>query len=76
MNDNDKAWTLAKLTNDQLQMVKKAEQTLGPDYLLVFEATDLDKAEVQVADLNQSQLDCLQGLEQALHMTVVAYEKR
>lgn len=67
---NDKVWILAKLTQDQLQLVQEAERTLGPFQVLVFQPADLD-----IAGLTESQVECLQGLEKDLGMTVVAYKK-
>lgn len=63
-------WMLANLTDDQLKLVREAEQTLGPVRVLVFRPADL-----QVAGLNESQIECLQGLEKGLGLTVVAYQK-
>jgi len=67
---NDKIWILAKLTQDQLKLVQEAEQTLGPFHVLVFQPADLD-----VAGLDESQVECLHGLEKSLGMTIVAYKK-
>ena len=68
---NDKIWILAKLTDGQLRLVKEAEQTLGSIQVLVFQPGDL-----KVAGLNESQIECLQGLEKNLGgLTIVAYQK-
>ena len=63
-------WMLANLTDDQLKLVREAEQTLGSINVLVFRPADL-----KVAGLNESQIECLQGLEKKLGMMVVAYTK-
>lgn len=66
-----KIYVLANLDGDQLRDVKEAEQTLVPGIeILAFKA-----AETDVAPLNPSQLECLQGLEQKLGLTLVAYRK-
>lgn len=72
---SDKIWTLAELTDDQLKLVKEAERTLGTDYLLAFQPHELDEAGLEPASLDRSQVECLEGLEQSLNMTVVAYKK-
>jgi hypothetical protein len=66
----DKIWMLANLTDDQLKLVREAEQTLGSINVLVFRPAGL-----KVAGLSESQIECLQGLEKKLGMTVVAYTK-
>ncbi|HLB46408.1 MAG TPA: hypothetical protein VJL59_05215 [Anaerolineales bacterium] len=68
---NDKIWILARLADDQLRLVREAEQTLGSIQVLVFQPGDLT-----VAGLNESQIECLHGLEKSLGgLTVVAYQK-
>ena len=76
-------WTWADLTNVQLQQLTEAENTLGTDYLLVYQpgqtqagpATDFFPGGVDVATLTPSQVECLQGLENQLHAVIVAYRK-
>lgn len=66
-----KLYVLANLNNEQLEQVKEAERTLIPDIeILAFKSADSE-----VARLNPSQLECLQGLEQKLGLTLVAYRK-
>ncbi len=66
-----KLYVLANLTDEQLNEVKEAEQTLVPGIeILAYKAADAD-----VARLNPSQLECLQGLEQKLGLTLVVYRK-
>jgi hypothetical protein len=67
---SDQVWILAKLSQDQLELVHEAERTLGPFQLLVFKP-----AELPLGKLNESQLECLRGLEKNLGMTVLAYVK-
>ncbi len=62
-------FTLTHLTPEQERLIKEAEDSLGGHVLLAF--TD---RQVQPADLNESQIECLQGLEQKLGMTILAVE--
>lgn len=83
-NMGSMGWTWAELTSEQLGLVTEAERTLGTDYLLVYQAREqagvsgtrslLDR--MQVAALNESQLECLHGLEKQLQAVVVAYQHR
>lgn len=75
----DNKWNWAELTPTQLEKLAEAESSLGVDYLLVFKAAEgrggkppLSRR-VAVAPLNESQLECLQGLERQLDAVVVAY---
>ncbi len=67
---NDTVWKIADLSDEQLTEIKEAEKTLGPFNLLAFETVRLDAAQ-----LSASQLECLQGLEKNLGITIVAYRK-
>ncbi|HLF28459.1 MAG TPA: hypothetical protein VJG32_19165 [Anaerolineae bacterium] len=75
-------WTWAGLTHDQLDLLAEAERTLGPDFLLAYrhDAQAIDstpgavRGGLRVATLNESQLDCLRGLETRLQAIVVAYQ--
>lgn len=62
-------YTLRQLTPEQEQMIKEAEQSLGGGVLLAFSDN-----QVRPADLNPSQLECLQGLEEKMGMTILAVE--
>lgn len=76
------SWTWAELSSEQLALVREAEQTLGADYLVVLqeagEAADgVDEPavdDIQIASLTESQLECLQGLEQQLGAMILAYQ--
>ena len=76
-------WSWADLTDPQLKHVAEAEETLGADYLLVYQPDNSSSSsgpgslpgELQVASLNASQLECLEGLENQLQAVVVAYNK-
>ena len=81
---DDDAWTWAELNRQQLNAISNAEQTLGADYLLAFQPRQTSDSppgevigdDVQPADLSESQIDCLRGLEQQIQATVVAYKQR
>ncbi len=66
----DTVWKIADLTDEQLKEIKEAEKTLGPFDLLAFQPVQMD-----TAGLTASQLECLQGLEKNLGITIVAYRK-
>lgn len=75
-------WTWAQLTDDQVQRLAFAEQTLGADILLVYQP--LSQAQqgqvaapeqgLRPASLNDGQLECLHGLEAQLQAVVIAYK--
>jgi hypothetical protein len=77
----DQAWTWANLSHEQLDWLAEAEQTLGTDVLIAYETGGQAvkpqelflKGSLQVANLNESQIECLQGLEKKLQSVVVAY---
>jgi hypothetical protein len=79
---NDRTWQLADLDERQLDLVREAERTLDADYVLVFRpvsdrppsAVNL-AGDLQPAALDDSQLECLQGLEQRLRAVTVAYQR-
>jgi hypothetical protein len=74
-------WTWANLADDQLELVAKAERTLGAEYLLVYQpspqptdaSVEAQLEDLQPAPLTASQIECLHGLEEQLHTIVVAY---
>jgi hypothetical protein len=73
-------WRWADLTNDQLQRVATAEQTLGADILLAYQpnpqaASVVPPQGLQPAPLTESQLECLHGLESQIHAVLVAYSQ-
>ncbi len=76
----DRSWNWAKLSDEQLRLLKDAERTLGADILLAFQSggeagnTDRQLPSLQAADLNESQVECLRGTEDRLASVVVAYK--
>ena len=79
----NKTWQWADLNEKQLDLVKDAEESLEVDYLLAFQAVEQRASGskspslkgAHVAQLTESQLECLQGLEAQIEATLVAYEK-
>ncbi len=68
---DDKVWTPAKLSAEQLDMVEETERTLGvPVNILALQPVG-----GKAASLNASQTECLQGLEKKLGMVLVALRK-
>jgi hypothetical protein len=76
-------WSWANLSEDQVSLVAEAEQTLGADYMLAYQSSERDASrniryfiqDLQLASLDESQLDCLQGLEKRLQAVVIAYKR-
>ena len=76
-------WSWANLSGDKLDMLRDAEQTLGVDILLAYkdragsavESRRLGQTGLQVASMNDSQVECLQGLEQKLGAVVIGYSQ-
>ena len=76
-------WSWARLNRQQLDLIKEAEETLGADILMAYRPDQradargelITQSGFQVASLNESQLECLQGLEQQLDSVVVAYQR-
>lgn len=76
-------WSWAALDREQLGILREAESTLGADILLAYQpesqphaqAPTINQMGLQVAALNESQLECLQGLEQMVNAVVIAYRK-
>ncbi len=81
---NTGSWMYAHLNNEQLKMVSEAEQTLGKNvkYVLAYEpdhgntsqGMNIPLEDLRVAELNPSQVECLQGLESRLNTVLVAYQ--
>lgn len=71
------AWKFAQLDSKALQLVKLAEETLGADYVLAFEEGSNDAPPkldgLAPAPLDDSRLECLEGLEEQLGVVAVAY---
>ena len=76
-------WRWANLNGEQLNMLMEGEQTLGADILLAYEQDQtatvqegkFHQSGLQAARLNDSQIECLQGLEKNLQAVVIAYQQ-
>ena len=76
-------WSWAALNREQLGILREAEQSLGADILLAYQEESQPQAQapaltemgLHVAALNESQLECLQGLEQMVNAVVIAYQQ-
>jgi len=75
-------WIFAKLDNDQLELIKQGEAALGVDYLLAFRQDEsarpgnigLILEGLTAASMDDSEIECLEGLELRLQAVVVAYK--
>ncbi|NLG72982.1 MAG: hypothetical protein GX495_13200 [Chloroflexi bacterium] len=82
---NTSGWTWADLRGENLNLLQEAENTLGEgvDVLLAYQTSGLPEFEslsfalgnLKVAPINESQIECLQGLEDKLQAVVIAYQK-
>jgi hypothetical protein len=75
-------WSWAQLNGEQLDDLKEAERTLGARLLLAYKSDAQAKVQgeqfskngMQVAPLNDSQVECLAGLEKKIGSVVIAYQ--
>ena len=80
---NSNGWTWSDLSGEKLGMLNEAEQTLGADILLAFQEdkraepqrASISQSGLHIAPLNESQLECLQGLEEKMQAVVIAYQQ-
>jgi hypothetical protein len=83
---NSDTWTWAAIDQNQISWLQEAEQTLGAevDILLAYVPGNqqdvreemFSKNGLQTARLSESQVECLQGLEEKMQVVVIAYEKQ
>jgi len=71
-------WTYARLDDRGIELVQEAERTLGADYVVVYAEGDPRRdlpaqLPFKAAPLDESQLECLRGLESQLGGVAVAY---
>jgi hypothetical protein len=79
----DKEWTFAKLEEDDLELVEAAERTLSADVVMVYRTGDaapvdarvLEADDLEPATLDESELECLQGMEERMGAVAVAYHR-
>jgi hypothetical protein len=77
------AWTLADLAPEQVALLDDAERTLDTDIVLAFrpttwgtvDADTLAEDDLHPAELDEVQLECLQGLEAMVGSVLVAYRR-
>lgn len=75
----DAIWTYARLDARGIELVEEAERTLGADVVVVYVEGDPRRdlpasLPLAAAALDESQLECLQGLESQLGAVAVAYQ--
>jgi hypothetical protein len=75
---SEQPWHWARLDPGRLALLREAERTLGSDVVLVYGdgGPEVDPATTQglrPAALDDSQLECLRGLESQLGAVAVAY---
>jgi hypothetical protein len=71
-------WTYARLDAHGIELVEEAERTLGADCVVVYAEGDPRRdvpanLPFKAAPLDDSQLECLRGLESQLGGVAVAY---
>ncbi len=71
-------WTYARLDARGIELVEEAERTLGADYVVVYAEGDPRRdmpanLAFKAAPLDESQLECLRGLESQVGGVAVAY---
>jgi hypothetical protein len=77
-------WTWADLDDEKIRLLSEAEQTLGADILMAYDqdgqpevkSEHVPRLGLQVSPLDESQIECLQGLENQINAVVIAYQKR
>ncbi len=77
---NDSGWNWAPLDERALALVQETEQTIGADVVLVYVAgaplaDPATRAGLAPAALDESQLECLRGVERMVGGVAVAYQR-
>jgi hypothetical protein len=77
---NDSGWNWARLDRQGIALVQETEATLGADIVLAYAqgaplADPSTRAGLAPASLTESELECLQGIEQRLGIVAVAYTR-
>ncbi|HSO01862.1 MAG TPA: hypothetical protein VLS46_05005 [Gaiellaceae bacterium] len=76
-------WSYAELGPEQLALVAEAERTLDTDVVMVYRPSDWGTVDIErvtadglrPVELESSQLECLQGLEERVGGVMVAYKR-
>ena len=74
-------WTWADLDERQLALVREAEETLGSEVVIAYRQAEPARVgrggvAMSPAALDESQLECLQGIESRIGCVAVAYGRR
>ena len=77
---NDSAWHWARLDRNGIALVQETEAALGADIVLAYGpggpvADPSILTGLEPVALNESQLDCLRGVESKLGIVAVAYSR-
>jgi hypothetical protein len=77
---NDSTWHWARLDRKGIALVQETESALGADFVLAYGpggsvADPSVLAGLAPVALNESQLDCLRGVESQLGIVAVAYSR-
>jgi hypothetical protein len=76
---NESGWDWARLDRNGIALLQETEASLNVDIVLVFRQgaplADPSSMGLQPAPLTESELECLQGVEQKLSAVAVAYTK-
>ena len=79
----DKDWAFARLEGEDLDLVEAAERTLSADVVMIYRQGDtqpvdsrvLEADDLEPAALDESELECLQGMEERMGAVAVAYHR-
>jgi hypothetical protein len=76
-------WNFADLEADQIALVAEAERTLDTDLVMAYAPSSWGTVDPEAigeglapAELEASQLECLQGLERMVGGVLVAYRRK
>ena len=72
-------WTWADLDDRAVALIEETERTLEADYVVVYRETEDEfdlpaELHLHAKSLDESQLECLRGVEQLVGGVAVAYE--
>ena len=81
---NLNTWNFAQLESEQLELVREGELALSVDYLVAYRQdggvpqgyVELFLEGLNAAQLEVSEIECLEGLEQRLQTVIVAYRSK
>jgi hypothetical protein len=77
---NENGWNWARLNREGIALVRETEESLGADIVLAYAegaplADPSTRTGLEPAALTESELECLQGIEQKLGIVAVAYSR-